>query len=301
MSDQFKLLPRFSWRGREYPILERSVSFSNEVVEHTLQRRNQSPIEPTASANPVLTYTLALREDLNKGPYVHLFTEGLQALYDDCRNRTEDELWDPIYGLVTCAATSYSETSDNNKRDGTDVKVEFKVSPDDDADFATTPTASAVTQDAQETAVEAQTFAQSENIADEIPPENQTSLTNLLSQASAFGRAVLATPNDVRSELNKISFWAKEIEDIVVTSVSPASVQVQNSARSTRDNANQALDNSAQVNPVRVVIVEAPSSATSLAAVYGVPVADLLAANPLIARRPIVQPGTSVVIPNAKS
>lgn len=302
MTDQLALLPTFSWRGVTYPVAERSVSFTHENVQHKLQRRNLDLVEQTGAHNFVLTYSIPMREDLNKGPYVNLFTEGLQRLLDDCRNKEAGDLWDPIYGLLRCVPTSYDDNSDVNKRDGTDIKVEFLHSPESaDDDIAVTPTGSAVSQDSREFEAEVQAFEVAANEADEIDPVTSIKLTDLLTQTSAFGRIALNTPNEILGEMNKITLLAKDIEETLEDATAPDVQVVRNRARNIRDRAYQVLQNSAQINPVRTSYVTTAKSVTSLAAEFKVSVAELLRANPQMATRPLVQPGTTIVIPSGKS
>lgn len=301
MTDQLALLPTFSWRGVTYPIAERSASFAHEQVQHKLQRRNLDLIEQTGAHNFVLTYLIPMREDLYRGPYRNLFTEGLQVLLEDFRNKEEGELWDPIYGLLRCVPTSYDDQSDVNKRDGTDIKVEFTHSPEDFDDIATTPTGSAVAEDAETFQAEVQEFEAEANEAGEIDPVTSIKLTDLLTQASAFGDAVLNTPSDVLGQMNKITLLAKDIEDSIEESVSPNVRAMKRRARDIRDRANQVLSNAAQINPVRTAYVDTPRSLTSIAAETRVSVASLLRANPQLARFPLVPAGSTVVIPSGKS
>lgn len=301
MTDQFSLLPRFSWRGVDYPIAERSASFAHEQVQHKLQRRNLDLVEQTGAHNFVLTYLIPMREDLYRGPYKNLFTEGLQRLLDDFRNKEAGDLWDPIYGLLRCVPTSYDDQSDVNKRDGTDIRVEFTHAPESAFDgVAVTPTGSAVTQDADVFQAEVQAFEVAANEADEIDPVTSVKLTELLTNVSSFGRRVLNTPNDVLGEMNKITILAKDIEDTLEEATAPDVRAVKSRARDIRSRAYSVLESSAQINPVRTTYVATAQSVTSLAAQFKVSVAELLRANPQLARRPLVLPGTTVVIPSGK-
>ncbi len=302
MTDQLRLLPPFEWRGKQYPVTERNANFAHESVRHKLQRRNQDLIEQTGAHNFVFSYTIPMREDLFRGPYRHLFTEGLQPLLNDIRNREPGDLVDPILGLFVCVPNSYDDTSDPNKRDGTDIKVEFTHSPDDDGDddIVVTLTGKAVAQESEAFEVAVAEFAVEANEAEEISPNTSVKLTDFLRELSTFGRAVLNTPNDAIAEMNRIVYWAAELEDIVSEASSPNVEAVRLRARTLREKAFRVLENAAQLNPVRTLFVETPRSLTSIAAELGVTVESLLKANQALARSPMVKPGTNVVIPDAK-
>ncbi len=130
MTDVLRLLPPFEWRGRRYPVLTRAVSFAHDNAPHKLQYRDGEFVEMTGAKSFTFTYTLAMREDIARGPYKNLFTEGLIPLLTDCRDRTPGPLVDPVYGEFRCVPASFTDDSDNNKRDGTDVRVEFTHAPE---------------------------------------------------------------------------------------------------------------------------------------------------------------------------
>lgn len=130
MTDVFAQLPRFSWRGTEYPILERTVSFAHENARHHVEYRNGALVEATGAHNWIFRYKLALREDISKGPYRKLFENGYSQLVIDTRNKEPGILIDPVLGEYRCVPVSFNDTLDVQKRDGTDVDVEFEYSPE---------------------------------------------------------------------------------------------------------------------------------------------------------------------------
>lgn len=298
MADELKLLPPFTWRGIQYPVTDRSFNFAHESVQHKLQRRNQDFVEQTGAHNPVITYSIPMRESLFAGPYQHLFTEGLQGILDDCRNRSPGDLFDPVYGYLRCVPSSYNDELSALKRDGVDLRLEFRHSPEDeDEDIAVTPV-SAVNE-SESLAVEAQEFQVTAEETQEISPVNSVRLKDMLAGLASTGRRILATPNDIRSEMNQIKFFAKEIEDITYEATSPEAIATRHRARETRDKAQRVLDNSLLVRPVRTRITTTFQSPVSLAASLGVPFEAFLRANPGISRSPSVPPGTTVIIPDA--
>jgi hypothetical protein len=129
VTDVFKQLSRFSWRGTEYPVLERTVSFAHENAKNQIQYRNGAIIETTGAHNWTFRYKLALREDIAKGPYQKLFENGYAQLVIDTRNKERGTLVDPVLGEFECVPVSFTDQLDVQKRDGTDVEVEFEYAP----------------------------------------------------------------------------------------------------------------------------------------------------------------------------
>ena len=299
MTDQLKLLPPFTWRDVQYPVVRRSMNFSHESVEHKWQRRNGDFVEQTGAHNPVYSYDIPMRADLlDRLGYGNIFAEGLQQLLDDCRDKKPGELFDPRYGLLTCVPTSFTDDLDAAKRDGTDIRVEFKHAPESEFDDIALTPISAISE-AESLAVEATALQVSEEEAQEISPNNSIKLTDALRGLAQTGQAILATPADIRAEVGKIAFWAKEIEDVVEQSVSPDAILTRHRARETRDRASRVLENGLQIRPVRTELTQRAQSLSSLAAEFKVDFQAFLSANSALASRPIVPVGTLVVIPDA--
>lgn len=297
MADELKLLPPFTWRGIQYPVTDRTKSFAHESVQHKLQRRNQDLVEQTGAHNAVLTYSIPMRESLFKGPYQHLFTEGLQGILDDCRDRSPGDLFDPVYGYLRCVPSSYNDELSALRRDGVDLRIEFRHSPEEEDDDIVVTPVSAITE-SESLAVEAQEFQVTAEEAEEIAPNTSVRLKDMLSGLATTGRRVLATPNDIRSEMNQIKFFAKEIEDITYEATSPEAIATRHRARETRDKAQRVLDNALLIRPVRTRITNTTMSLASLAASFNVPFEAFLRANSALARLPSVPPGTTVTIPD---
>ena len=190
--------------------------------------------------------------------------------------------------------------------DGTDIKVQFKFAPGTTDEEVTFPLLeSSVATQAEVLAVDVEVIV---NEAEEFPPDTRIELAQLLKNTADFGRAVLATPNDIRAEMNKIVFFAKEIEQITKDAHSPEAIGIKRDARTARDNASRLLGISGptppgapQIKAVKVRVTVREMSPTSLAKFYGVSIESLLLANPKMADSPTVKIGTSVIIPNASS
>lgn len=301
MVDLLKQLPPFEWRGVRYPVTSRSVTFQQNQVEHELGRRNQDLIEQTGAKNLRFSYTLAMREELFRGSYSALFTQGLRQLFIDFRNRTPGTLLDPVYGSYRVSPVSWSDDTDVTKRDGTDVRLEFVHSPEDDAaEEEDPPTIQAVSRERDELAVEAVELE--ESAADAGIPI--TSIPSLISEvfdfANGVGQQVLGAVNRADAELERVAFSARKLEDTAATIATPEAWLIQADSRSLRDRANRARDNRSQISPVLTRTVTQSQSVTSLAASLGVSTQALLEANPSLSSKPTVAVGTIVVIPSAK-
>ena len=200
--------------------------------------------------------------------------------------------------MLTCVPTSFTDDLDAAKRDGTDIRVEFKHAPESEFDDIALTPISAISE-AESLAVEATALQVSEEEAQEISPNNSIKLTDALRGLAQTGQAILATPADIRAEVGKIAFWAKEIEDVVEQSVSPDAILTRHRARETRDRASRVLENGLQIRPVRTELTQRAQSLSSLAAEFKVDFQAFLSANSALASRPIVPVGTLVVIPDA--
>lgn len=129
MTDALRLLPPLEWRGAQYPVTARRVFFRHEGVEHVVQYRDFSFTEQLGAQGLSFAYTIPTREDIATGPYKQLFVQGLPRLFRDALNREADDLLDPELGFFRCVPVMFDETTDINKRDGSDVQVEFRYSP----------------------------------------------------------------------------------------------------------------------------------------------------------------------------
>jgi hypothetical protein len=140
MTDLLRLLPPFEWRGAQYPLTARRVFFRHEGVEHVVQYRDFSSIEQLGAQGLTFAYTIPTREDIATGPYKQLFVTGLPRLFRDALNREADDLLDPSLGFFRCVPVMFEDITDINKRDGSDVSLEFRYSPeqtDEPMDIAT--------------------------------------------------------------------------------------------------------------------------------------------------------------------
>ena len=308
-TDVFKSLPPLNWRGVDYPVTSRNVSFAHEEVQHKLERRNQDLIEMTGAHNFTFTYTIPMREGLFRGPYSAMFINGLRRLLADCKNKRPDTLIDPIYGEFRCVPTSYNDETDIQRRDGTDIRVEFRHAPEEGEDFnPTIPTINAVVSDGRDAEFAAVIVEQSTNtpanIAAVIVPEADPGSpggTDLLSAINGFGQQIIGFGQRINANIDNQIYRMQKLEDTANTLATPESWILRRESRKSRDSSNQLRKQYSAVNAVRTVVNATPRSVASLAAELGVSVSDLAKANPGIVRSPIIRAGTVIIVPSKKN
>lgn len=295
-TDVFRLVPHLEWRGRVYPIASRSMSFRHEQIEHKIQYRGNDFIESLGPHSFMFRYTFPMREDIAKGPYKSLFNEGLTILVRDCRNREPGILIDPFYGEFRCIPTSFEETSDINKRDGTDVQVEFLHSPTFDEgepllkDNITGVEGLVSSAGALEADVKAADWNQ------EPSPEG---LTDALSAINGVGQKGLRQIDRTASRLDDLAFKLKKIEDTADAAENPQNWRLRDSARGARDAVVRAKDRATEdpTRKVRRVVTRFAKTLSALALETGMTIQDLLALNPsLRSGGPLVPGGSSVAV-----
>lgn len=282
MSDVFKLLPHFQWRGLVYPVSASQVQFAHESIAHILQYRDNAIVEQTGAQNPTFSYTIPMREDIAVGPYVNLFTVALPVLFRDMRNRDEGPLIDPVYGHFTCVPTSFSGDIDVNRRDGTDVRVEFKLSPTVDEDQqAQAPDLQGVLADAGRLDGDIQRA----NWHQQVSPEGTTDLLSSINGLLSQGKQNI---NRVNGALQDVAFRCEKIKDTIDSTPDPKNWPLRASAQKVHADV-QALQQSQ-----RRAIVRFSSPLSVVAATNKVTVELLLALNPRLAASPIVAAGTNI-------
>jgi hypothetical protein len=291
MSDALVVLPPFTWRGVQYPVTERHVSFSHESATSKIQYQNGELIQQTGARNTTLSYTLAMRQDIAVGPFRDLFARGLPALFRDMRNREEGPLFDPVYGAFTCVPSSFNDDMDVLKRDGTDVKVEFTESPALDSEATPPATLQDIASDggALEGEIELVDWQQQPS------PEGTTDLLSAINGAIFQGfRAV----NRVSAQLNNYASKLEKLEDTVDLTTNPRNWPVKRDLRRMRDvvlRASAFGDTPGEARKTKRTQSAQPISA--LASSLGLSVSQLLILNPSLATTPIVPAGTTIRIP----
>jgi len=291
MTDVWKLLPYFSWRGERYPLATRSVTFAHEEVAHKFQFQDDALIEQLGAGSFTFSYMIPMREDIAKGPYKNLFAVGLSKLLKDFRDRTPGLLVDPVYGEFRCVPKLYTDDSDPNKRDGTDIRVEFTYAPEQQSTETTTtgPNIGSIVADSGQLEVQLQQV----DWEQQEPPDG---MTDILSGINGIMRRGLNVVDKLSYSLDDLSFRLQKIEDTIDAVENPQNWRLRQSVRATRE-ATHRLKEQLTENPlikIKKLTTRYTMTVSSVASNVGMTVEALLALNPGLAISPKVPKGTVI-------
>ena len=280
-----------------YPVSSRDVSFQHEGARHRFQFRDGAAIEQLGAEPLTFTYTIPMREGIARGPYKELFSKGLPILLRDVQDRGRDMLVDPIYGPFNCVPTSYRDSTDVTKRDGTDITVEFAVSlePGDDAGPAVAPTTSSIFSEAGKL-----DKALAETKFEQIASENASN--DVLTQIAGVGAQIEQQGRSVSGRLEDLALKAKKLDEQIDKTEDPSNWGLQQSARNVREAALRLIAKGA--NPGERIITTTKNSARTISQICaqeGVAMADFIQLNPSLVVFPLVPPGTPIRIPRKRS
>jgi hypothetical protein len=124
-----KLNP-LSWRGIIVPYVSRKVGFQHVNAEHKFNFAGEA-IEPTGPKAWTFEYTIPFRQGLSStARYGNLFGSIMPKFIAAMRDKSPGDLYDPVMGTIfRCVPAQFSDESDPDKRDGTDITVSFVHSP----------------------------------------------------------------------------------------------------------------------------------------------------------------------------
>ncbi len=295
MTDVIKLLKPMSWRGTEYPITERNVSFLHENVDHRIQYRANDFPEPIGPHSFLFKYTIPMREGIAVGKYKNLFNEGLQILVGDMRDKEPGDLHDIVYGDYRCIPVSFNETMDANKRDGTDVQVEFLHSPrigDSDPELPVAITG-IVGLVGEAGLLDEDLIKVDWN--QEPSPEGTTSILNAI---NGYARQGMRVADKMAAQLDALTYQMQKVEDTADASQNPQNWRIRESARQLHMAAIDAKNrlNEDPVSKVKRITTNSVTTLSTLAAGSGMTIMELLELNPSLARSPVIPAGFKVLI-----
>jgi hypothetical protein len=289
--DEFDKLPPFKWRDQQYPISSRNVTFTHEGVEHKIEYRDNEFIEQLGAGSLTFTYSLVMRQGVAKGTYKDLFTTGYPLLFAAIRNREKGVLDDPFLGEFVCVPKLWDDNTDFQKRDGADVRVEFRQSPEIDEVEDLRPIT------IQGLASEAGLLDQAIEGVDWEQEPSPEPMTDVLDAITGVGAQIEANAGKIDAALNDLAFKAEKLDQQIDRLENPRVWPLKRSARRVRSAAlalqKRAKDPTKQVvtvvnNYERAVVV--------LAQEVGMTVQELLQQNPQFALFPFVAAGTLVNI-----
>jgi hypothetical protein len=288
-------LPPFEWRGAQYPVTARRVSFRHEGVEHTIQYRDNEFTEQLGAHGLTFSYTIPTREDIATGPYKNLFVQGLPRLFRDCFNREADDMLDPELGFFRCIPNLFDETTDVNRRDGSDVQVEFKYRPlvdDEDPAIQTNLEGSISNLETDAGAMDAAVARA--DWAQEPSPEPSIDFLQGVNGMMAQG---LAQMEKASAQLDNYAAKLEAIEATCDKVENPQNWPLRASARRSREAVlrTKARLSEDPATKLKRITLKSQKLVVALAKELGMTLDGLLRLNPGLARLPFVRAGTAIV------
>lgn len=290
MPDVLKGLPKFKWRGITVPLLSCKGSFEQDDVIHKFEFRDKELLESQGVKNWRFTYTIPFREEITKAPYSKLFSSVLPDFVLACRDRTPGPLYDPILGSFRAKVANFSLDTDVQKRDGSDVTVDFIEAPDigEIDDFVSVhDVTDKVDSRTIDTAVKAVDWKQVE------PP---AATTDALDALDGFLRQVQASGNRYNAALASYTFKLAKVEESAAQLLDPKQWPLITAARRARyDSLVQALATEPGGSKSRIgkrITNGGPIS--SVAQSVHMSTEGFIALNQELARLPLVPQGTEI-------
>lgn len=293
-TDVLSQLPVFRWRGQAYPVQRHRVSFRHEGVEHTIQYRDFEFIEQLGAHGLTFSYTLPMRETIAKGPYRHLFEQGVPQLTRDMLNRAADTLEDPIFGQFRCVPTSYDGETDMTKRCGIDIAIEFRHSPElteEDPSIKDLSGVAGITNNAGKLDEEVARA----DWGQEPSPEPSVDVLQAIDGVGAQG---LAQIGKVSAALDDFAFKCEKIEATCDKVENPQNWPIRDSARRNRELAHRLKKRLSEdpATKIRQFVTRSQMLISELAKEVGMTLEELIKLNPQIVRFPYVRANTPVVV-----
>jgi len=286
-------MQRTAWRFIEFPIMRRSYGFQQEQAKHRYIFRDQQLIESLGAENPTYRYTIPFREDIIKGPYVHLFTEVYPDFLDACLDRTRGVLSDPVHGDINCKCVSLSEDLDVNRRDGIDVEVEF----------ITAPLESELTQDLTTqiktlhgAADDARRFDQDIQKIDWRQEPSPQATVSPLDFISSIGNQLEVSGGKVTAALADYSFRLEKTVNTIDRLKDPNLAPTRQQARRLQAAVLDLEDRTdvTGTRPVKKLTTVTNQSLSALASALGMTLQEFARLNPSFARSPFVKAGSTI-------
>lgn len=289
MTDVLAALPEFSWRGVEYPLLRASHGFEHAQAETKLIYRNGQFIEQLGANVLWCKYTLSMREDIAVGSFANLFTVGLLKLFEDMQNPDPGDLVDPVYGDLLMVPRSFSDNLDPDKRDGSDVELEFRVYNELGEE---TQIAGASIEGLQGDTERLDDEVEAVTRAAQVPSPQPA--TDPLSAIAGVGAQLQRNRSRVQASLANTSSKLRKIENQIDELEDPLNGDIIREARRLQVDAARLSEKAEPNRIVRRVTTNSAKSLTEVAVMVGATVEELITLNPSLVKSPTVPRGTSV-------
>ncbi|HTJ17831.1 MAG TPA: hypothetical protein VL494_13720 [Steroidobacteraceae bacterium] len=287
--DALSKLPFFEWRDQKYPVMSRQVSFAHEGAKHRLQYRDNDFIEQLGPHSLIFSYVLPMRQGIAVGPYKDLFTTWYPLLFAAMRDREKGVMVDPVLGEFVCTPVSWNDDMDMQKRDGTDVRVEFEHAPDaDEVEDLKTINIQGLSS------VAGSLDAELAKVNWEQEPSPGPTM-DVLNAISGFGAQLEAQHDKFVAALEDFAYKNQKIDQQIDRLQNPDVWPLKRAVRRNRANA-VSLAKRAQ-DPTKEIVqttVNYGRTLSALAREVGMTTAALLEQNPALARSPFVPGGTVI-------
>ena len=290
MTDVLAGLQKLRVDGIILPILSRRVMFQTEQARHKLQFRNDEIVEPLGSRNWMFEYTIPFREDIAKGGYKNLFTQVLPTFLATCRRAALEtiDIIDPVLGRYPVTCVSAEERTDNNRRDGTDVTVQYVWVPDPKAqvpraDFST---------------IISDTYAfekQNDFVIRDVRQGAREALSNPLNAIKGLIRQAGTRAAQVDAAVSNVITQVVEIEEALDDAADVRLEATRRAARNLRDKAEKYRSEIVNGPAVAIFVTDAATSIGSLAFKLGNSPSRLMELNPRFAILAPLIPKNTVV------
>ena len=307
MTDVFRELPRFSWRGIELPLLDRSAKFSHSKAIHTIEHSGEI-VQVLGTQNMRFTYTIPFRQDINKGPYKNLFTETFPKFFEAMRDDEPGELMDPVLGPWRCSPDSFEDTSVATQRAGDTVTDSYTHDPDglelDDLALNVSTIQGSlkqaetidveivrITTEANESELTTAEASLRAEFAQQEPPK---SLANPLDVASGLLRQGQRFAEKIDAAIADTVFRAEKLESSVKAVSEPELWSISRRIRTLRRALQRIAYQRSQARPLRVVSLDRDMPIGQVANRFGLTLSELLKLNPALGSLPVVVAGTIV-------
>jgi hypothetical protein len=293
--DVYGKLPEFSWREKEYPILDSEYSFRHDDAQHKLSFGNVTLVQPLGPQNPTFRYTLSMRQGISRGPYKNLFSQ-IPTLEQDCYDRTPGPLVDPIYGNWTVKPVDYrSRASGKDGRDGIDVEVSFVWTPtlDDDVRGVAAPSVEDLRDEGGKLDAEVEKIARK---YDEPPPG--PTINALDAPAAILGqidRQAEKTQAQLSAFANSVEKTERFLRKIIKRTRDPDAFGAHRTARRIRASTERSKREVEDLTSnIISITVEQSKTLIATAAELGMTVKQFLSLNPSLAATPMLPQGIIV-------
>lgn len=303
MTDMLVKLTHASWRGIQFPVVDRDFGFQHEQQSLRFLFRDDQLIESIGRENPTYRYTIPWREDIAKGPWKNLFVKSYPDFLNACLDRTNGPLVDPVHGNVQAKCVSLEETLSSSRRDGVDTVVSFVSSPDED-----TAGIAGLGLTTLEGAADAAGFFDKETAKlDEATKKrirdlnkgSEFATVDPISAVTGVIDQVGIAQSKILSQVGQVVGKMERLDKSLARLKEPKAHSLRNSARRLEQTARNMVDHATgstvgKSKRVRQYTVPAAIGRLSLASMLHTDIVDFLKLNPALARVATVPAGTRV-------